>query len=164
MFCYGKFDAHWKKQGLMRIVIMPFFNQPKKNHHEIKSKFLLGQVPAHLGNYRNVVSRGSRNDIWSKRTIWIATSRRNECFLHPLDCHYWVEVLFKAALDSPVNKHGSDILYCRSDNDFNCNRRWLWWDYHVTCMFISHIVIAQYLTDSRSQLSDVEKTTFFVKP
>lgn len=39
------------------------FNQPKKNHHEIKSKFLLGQVPAHLGNYRNVVSRGSRNEI-----------------------------------------------------------------------------------------------------
>ena len=37
----------------MRIVIMPFFNQSKKNHHEIKSKFLLGQVPAHLGNYRN---------------------------------------------------------------------------------------------------------------
>ena len=29
----------------------------------------------------------------------------------------------KAALDSPVNKHGSGILYCRSDNDFNCNRR-----------------------------------------
>lgn len=52
-----------KKQGLMQIVIMPFFNQPKKNHHEIKSKFLLGQVPAHLGNYRNVVSRGSRNEI-----------------------------------------------------------------------------------------------------
>ncbi len=39
------------------------------------------------------------------------------------DCHYWVEVLFKAALDSPVNKHGCGILYCRSDNDFNCNRR-----------------------------------------
>lgn len=52
-----------KKQGLMQIVIIPFFNQPKKNHHEIKSKFLLGQVPAHLGNYRNVVPRGSRNEI-----------------------------------------------------------------------------------------------------
>ena len=132
----------------------------KKNHHEITSKSLFEEVPAHLGDYRTVVSRGSRNDIGSKRTVGIAIYGRNGCLLCSFVCHYWLEVLLDASLDTPVDKHGSGILCCRNDDDCNSSRRLYLGSSTATYVFISYFNAALYLADSRCQLSDFEEMTF----
>ena len=73
-------------------------------------------------------------------------------------------MLLKASLDSPVNKHGSGILCCRSDTNSNCSQRRLVGDDNAAYICFSPSYTAMFLIDSRSQLSDFEETTSFMKP